>query len=80
MRPERLKLARAEEPITSNQITGTVEEVFFLGDHVRLSVALGAEQMLVARIPAPEARPFAVGETITLACGQADTHLLEREP
>ena len=32
-----------------------------------------------ARIPAPEARAFHVGETVDLSCAATDTHLLERE-
>ena len=80
IRPEQLKLARVDDPTTHNRLKGTIDEVFFLGDHVRLSVKIGGEHSLLARIPAPEARVFHVGEAVELSCASTDTHLLEREP
>ena len=79
IRPERLKLARPEDAATSNNLVGKVSDVFFLGDHVRLSLTIADQPTLIARIPAPDARPFTIGETIALACDPAHCHLLEAE-
>ena len=79
IRPEQFRIAATDEAPSRNRLSGRVEEVFFLGDHIRLSVRIAGDHAVLARIPAPEARAFHVGETVDLSCAATDTHLLERE-
>jgi putative spermidine/putrescine transport system ATP-binding protein len=76
IRPERLALTERAIPSSHNAIRGQVEEMFFLGDHVRLSVSMMGGERVVARIPASETRAFLPGESITLACHVDDCRLL----
>ncbi len=77
VRPESLRLADGGTPGGGNRIVGAAREVFFLGDHVRLSVEAFGGRMLTARIPLREARHFVPGESIALECGVDDCRLLE---
>lgn len=77
VRPESLTLANGEPCGKGNRIIGEAREVFFLGDHMRLSIRAFGSQMLTARIPAREARHFVPGESVALDCGVADCQLLE---
>ncbi|WP_066459348.1 ABC transporter ATP-binding protein [Castellaniella caeni] len=77
VRPESLTLASGEPRESGNRIVGEAHEVFFLGDHMRLSIKAFGSQVLIARIPTREARHFAPGERVALDCGVADCQLLE---
>ena len=57
-RPEDLKLAMPG----SGNLTAQVVTVFFLGDHVRLVLDTGAEDLVIARIS--ERRNFVKGEIL----------------
>ncbi|MFT0531362.1 ABC transporter ATP-binding protein [Castellaniella hirudinis] len=77
IRPESLVLAGDRPMRHANHFTGTARDAFFLGDHLRLSVEAFGGQLLTARIPVREARRFAPGDTVALACHAADCRLLE---
>ena len=78
IRPERLSVAADGPRSSGDAISGTVAEVFYLGDHVRLVVAVGNGKPITARIPVTQHRPFWPGEPVTLACEAEDCRLLER--
>ncbi|MCW6512341.1 ABC transporter ATP-binding protein [Lichenifustis flavocetrariae] len=77
IRPERffIQVGDARGPL--NILRGPITDMFYLGDHVRLSVAVGGDKPVVARIPVSQRRPFARGETVTLGCAVTDCRLLE---
>ena len=77
IRPERFVIADGVAVEPRNILRGPITDMFYLGDHVRLSVATGGDRPVVARIPATQRRPFALGETIALGCSVADCRLLE---
>ncbi len=77
VRPENIALADGQPAPGTNLFSGTVTEVFFLGDHLRLSVTAFAGQAVTARIPVSAARGFKPGETVHLSCNAADCRLLE---
>ncbi|MFZ1480596.1 MAG: ABC transporter ATP-binding protein [Paracoccaceae bacterium] len=77
VRPENIMLAGDQTPPGVNLFSGTATDVFFLGDHMRLSVEAFGGQTVTARIPIAVARTFAPGETVHLACMAADCRLLE---
>ena len=77
VRPENIMLAGDQTPPGANLFSGTATDVFFLGDHMRLSVEAFGGQTVTARIPIAAARIFATGETVHLACRATDCRLLE---
>ena len=77
IRPERLTIVEGEVAEPLNILHGRIADVFYLGDHVRLSVAACGERPVVARVPASQRRPFASGDTITLGCPVAACRLLD---
>ncbi|WP_415183923.1 ABC transporter ATP-binding protein [Phaeovulum sp.] len=77
VRPENIMLAGEQVPPGANLFSGTATDVFFLGDHMRLSVEAFGGQILTARIPIASARAFTAGETVHLACMPAACRLLE---
>lgn len=77
VRPENIMLAGDQPPPGANLFSGTATDVFFLGDHMRLSVEAFGGQTLTARVPIAVARSFARGETVHLACMPASCRLLE---
>lgn len=77
IRPENLGLASVQSSPGANRIKGTVYGVFFLGDHMRLTVEAFDRQSLTARIPARRARHFAPGDHVDLECSISDCRLLE---
>ena len=77
VRPENIMLAGDQTQGGANVFSGTATDVFFLGDHMRLSVQAFGGQTVTARIPVAQARAFATGETVHLACQPANCHLLE---
>ncbi|MBK3400882.1 ABC transporter ATP-binding protein [Methylobacterium sp. IF7SW-B2] len=76
IRPERFFVDTGDTPET-NRLSGTVSELFYLGDHLRIAVDVGAEKPIVARIPALQRLPLACGDTIALRCHVHDCRLLE---
>jgi len=77
VRPENIALATEDAGASLNRMTGTVRDVFFLGDHMRLSVEAFGGQLVTARIPARRAGPFAPGDAVALECNVRDCRLLE---
>ncbi|WP_323005403.1 ABC transporter ATP-binding protein [Pseudorhodobacter sp.] len=77
VRPENIMLAGDHTPHGANLFSGTATDVFFLGDHMRLSVQAFGGQIVTARIPVAQSRSFQTGETVHLACMPADCRLLE---
>ncbi|MEO6986984.1 MAG: ABC transporter ATP-binding protein [Paralcaligenes sp.] len=77
VRPESLSLAGEARGTGINRIPGKARDVFFLGDHMRLSVEALGGQLLTARIPMRQARHFAPGENVVLECDISECRLLE---
>jgi len=77
VRPENITLAGKGAGAELNRMTGTVRDVFFLGDHMRLSLEAFGGQLVTARIQARRAGPFAPGDGVTLECSVSDCRLLE---
>ncbi|VDC22943.1 ABC transporter ATP-binding protein [Pseudogemmobacter humi] len=77
VRPENIMLAEETLPPGANLFSGIATDVFFLGDHMRLSVSAFGGETVTARIPVAAARSFHPGETVHLACKPADCRLLE---
>ncbi|MGF7007901.1 ABC transporter ATP-binding protein [Aminobacter sp. BE322] len=77
VRPENISLAGDGISTDRNRFIGKARDVFFLGDHMRLSVEAFGGQLVTARIPAGQARQFKQGEDVTLQCGASECRLLE---
>lgn len=76
IRPERFFVDPEPRPGV-NRLQGEITDMFYLGDHVRLSVVTGAEKPIVARVSILQRRTFARGDSITLGCAVEDCRLLE---
>ena len=77
IRPERIAPRDGDAHEHPNILRGPVTDLVYLGDHLRLSVAAGADKPIVARVPAAQRRPFTPGEPVELCCAIADCRLLE---
>jgi putative spermidine/putrescine transport system ATP-binding protein len=77
VRPENIGLAGHDGRPDFNRFGGKVRDVFFLGDHMRLSVEAFGGEFVTARIPARRLRPFAPGDDVALECNVAECRLLE---
>ena len=77
VRPENIALGDDIAENEGNRFFGEVQDVFFLGDHMRLSVAAFGNQTVTARIPMRHARPFARGDRVLLGCRARDCRVLE---
>ncbi len=77
IRPERFFIQDGATSGSSILLSGSISDIFYLGDHVRLSVDVGGEKPVVARIPVSLRRSFARGESVALGCAIADCRLLE---
>lgn len=77
VRPESLSLASGEGRTDVNRFTGKARDVFFLGDHMRLSIEGLGGQLITARIPMRQARHFVPGEDVALECDISECRLLE---
>jgi putative spermidine/putrescine transport system ATP-binding protein len=76
VRPENIGLAGQDSRAGFNRFGGKVRDVFFLGDHMRLSVEAFGGELVTARIPARRSRPFAPGDNVALECSVAECRLL----
>jgi putative spermidine/putrescine transport system ATP-binding protein len=77
VRPENIGLAGPDSHPDFNRFGGKVRDVFFLGDHMRLSVEVFGGELVTARIPARRSRPFAPGDDVVLECSVSECRLLE---
>ena len=77
VRPENISLAGEGTRADVNRFSGKARDVFFLGDHMRLSVEAFGSQFVTARIPARWARPFAPGDDVVLECRSSECRLLQ---
>lgn len=77
VRPESIALADSGAGADLNRLVGTVRDVFFLGDHMRLSLEAFCGQLITARIHSRSAGPFAPGDAVTLECNVRECRLLE---
>jgi len=77
VRPENIGLAAEHSPAQANRFSGQVTDMFFLGDHMRLSVTAFGGQIVTARIPVTSVRGIGTGDTVHLTCAPADCRLLE---
>jgi spermidine/putrescine ABC transporter ATP-binding subunit len=79
VRPEKLAPAEAP-PAEGNVAKGVIEELIYAGDATRYRVALGPDGALTVRLPNRlAARPYAVGEAVTLTWDPAETRLFPRD-
>ncbi|MEP9374800.1 ABC transporter ATP-binding protein [Mesorhizobium sp. KR1-2] len=76
IRPEKLRLAGAEQTGRSNVFSGQVREAFFLGDHIRLRVSALGQDNISIRVTAWEGLSFQPGDTVKVACNVDDCLLL----
>lgn len=77
VRPENLVPAKGDPGPCMNRIPGITRDIYFLGDHMRLSIEALDGQTLTARIPAKWARHFQPGAAVALDCAAANCRLLE---
>ncbi len=76
IRPERMAVHQAGLAERQNIVRGLIREIFFLGDHLRLSVsALGLEDLLV-RIPAAQGEGLVAHAEVELAFAVRDARIL----
>ena len=76
IRPERFFLDEEAGP-GANRLHGTVADMFYLGDHLRLAVDVGGAKPILARVPARRLRHFDRGDAVALGCRIDDCRLLE---
>lgn len=79
IRPERIRIGGAGDGGTN--VTATVQELIYLGDHVRVRVAaLGSEEIIV-KIPNGQGKPegLAPGAALTIGWNSADCPALATE-
>lgn len=76
VRPENIGLADDADAPGRNKLSARVRDVFFYGDHMRLSVEAFGNYSVTARIPARAAREFSWDEKVLLQCDMADCRLL----
>lgn len=77
IRPENISLAGQRPHAGFNRFSGMARDVFFLGDHMRLSIEAFGGQLVTARIPALQARHFALGTDVAFECSISECRLLE---
>lgn len=77
VRPENIGLANGDDRPGFNRFHGKVRDIFFLGDHVRLSVEAFGGELVTARIQARQSRSFAPGDEVVLECSVSECRLLE---
>ncbi|WP_234818541.1 ABC transporter ATP-binding protein [Sinorhizobium fredii] len=77
VRPENIKLADQENRPDVNRFDGVLRDVFFLGDHLRISVEAFGRHCVTARVPANRARHFSPGDKVALEFGVSACRLLE---
>jgi putative spermidine/putrescine transport system ATP-binding protein len=77
IRPENISLGGEGVRADLNRFTGKTRDVFFLGDHMRLSIEAFGGQVVTARIPARQALHFASGTDVVLECCISECRLLE---
>jgi len=76
IRPEHVAVRNAGIEARQNIARGRIREIFFLGDHLRLSVsALGLDEMLV-RIPAAQGEGLIANSEVELAFAIRDARIL----
>jgi putative spermidine/putrescine transport system ATP-binding protein len=79
LRPERVRLAPADAAL-ANRFAGHVEEVVYIGDHLRVRLSGCGSDRLVAKIPNAAGRPaLAVGEPVGIGWAAEDCRALRQE-
>jgi putative spermidine/putrescine transport system ATP-binding protein len=79
LRPERVRLAPADATL-ANRFAGRVEEVVYIGDHLRVLLSACGSERLVAKIPNAAGRPsLAVGEAVAVGWAAEDCRALRAE-
>lgn len=76
-RPERLRFLRQDET-AANVLDGTVREIIYLGDHLRVVVSVAAVDCVVKLANTSQARPSAVGEAVRIGFEPEDCVILKR--
>jgi putative spermidine/putrescine transport system ATP-binding protein len=76
LRPERVQINPPEAG--DNVFTARVEELIYLGDHIRTRVSVCGNDKFIVKIPnAQDHARLAVGETVTVAWAQDDCRALD---
>lgn len=77
IRPERVKL-NAYSSACPNRFTGTIEELIYLGDHVRVRMGVGDTPDFVIKVPVAQLDPgIKVGAAVPLGWETADIRALD---
>jgi putative spermidine/putrescine transport system ATP-binding protein len=83
LRPERVQILSAGHTMTragTSQLQGALREVIYLGDHVRLRVALPGNDEFMVKRPISEAHALpAIGEAVALAWAPEHCRAFARE-
>ena len=75
VRPERVRIAGPGDG-EANLLQGSVTEIFFLGDHVKVGIEGPSGSTMVARISPAEGSAIAVGSRVALTFDPADGRIL----
>lgn len=77
IRPERIRVNAAVPNVGWNELSGTVEELIFLGNRIRARVACAETTFWVEEPPTtPDAHKLSEGSTVTLGWPYADGRLI----
>jgi putative spermidine/putrescine transport system ATP-binding protein len=77
LRPERVSID-ATEDTSDNLFDGVVQELIYLGDHIRVRVSLGGNDEFVVKVPnAAGGRRIKAGETLKLGWSKEDCRALD---
>lgn len=81
MRPERARFEDVENPAYDTAIDGTVKELIYLGDHIRIIADVPGTPEFVIRIANRDTQRFpSPGETIKIAWRSEDLRALDYDP
>ncbi len=77
LRPERVRINAAIRP-DDNVYSARVEELIYLGDHIRTRVSVCGNDKFIVKVPnAQDHARLAVGDTITVAWAKDDCRALD---
>ena len=78
VRPERVVLMDTGDDGLSNRLTGRVEELIYLGDHIRVRMTVAGNDAFVVKLRNDGERPsVTVGDTVTIGWQAADCRALD---
>ncbi len=70
MRPEKLRINSPEKNQDYNYLDAKVQEIIYLGDHIRVRFSAAGNDEVIAKIPnSCSMETFSIGDTATLSWG-----------